>query len=266
MPWTFVHPAAVLPLRKLGVNRLSFGGLVVGSVAPDIGYYVGRFDLAAIAHTTPGLLILCLPTGLVLFVLVRALHYPVANLLPQPHRSALLSMPQVPRLISLPVIFAVGVSITIGAMTHNAWDSFTHSAGYMVMKLPLLRESVWMLGNGSVRVYELLQHSSTLVGLLVVLVAYVKWLKRVDIGPATPRVSSDRWRYTLLFGLVAASMILATPVAYEMSNVDGRVNGSVLIVRFVICATSIFAVALCSISLLLSRRACLKWGRNHDSS
>ena len=55
MPWTLVHPAAVLPLRKLGVNRLPFGGLVVGSVAPDIGYYVGRFDLAAIALCAPQL-------------------------------------------------------------------------------------------------------------------------------------------------------------------------------------------------------------------
>jgi hypothetical protein len=255
MPWTFVHPAAVLPLRKLGLKRLSFGGLVVGSVVPDIGYYVGRFDLAAIAHTTLGLMILCLPTGLVLFALVRVLHYPVANLLPQPHRSALLSMPQVPRLISLPIIFAVSVSITIGAMTHNAWDSFTHPAGYVVTKLPLLRETVWVLGNANIRVYEILQHSSTLVGLFLVLVAYVRWLKRADVGPVTPRVSSDRWRYTLLFGLVAASMILATPVAHAMSTADGRVNGSVLIVRFVICATSIYAVALCSISLLLSRRA-----------
>ncbi len=47
MPWTFAHPAAVLPLRPL--KRLSFGALVVGSIAPDIGYYLGRFDLAAAA-------------------------------------------------------------------------------------------------------------------------------------------------------------------------------------------------------------------------
>jgi WD40 repeat protein len=37
MPWTFAHPAAVLPLRKFCADRLSFAGLVVGSVSPDIG-------------------------------------------------------------------------------------------------------------------------------------------------------------------------------------------------------------------------------------
>jgi hypothetical protein len=174
MPWTFVHPAAVLPLRRLGLKRLSFAGLVLGSLAPDIGYYIGRFDLAVIAHTTLGLLILCLPTGLILYVLVRVLQRPVASVLPEPHRSALMSMPEVPPLMSLPVVFAVAVSIVIGAMTHNAWDSFTHPAGYMVAKLPLLRETVWRLGNRSVPVYDILQHGSTLLGLLVVGAAYVR--------------------------------------------------------------------------------------------
>jgi hypothetical protein len=108
MPWTFAHPAAVLPFRRLGLKNLSFGGLVVGSISPDIGYYVGRFDVAALAHTTLGVLILCLPTGLVLFAMVRVLHRPVANVLPEPHRSALLSMPQVPRLTSLAQTTAQG--------------------------------------------------------------------------------------------------------------------------------------------------------------
>jgi uncharacterized protein DUF4184 len=250
MPWTLVHPAAVLPLRKWGLKKLSFAGLVVGSVSPDIGYYVGRFDLAVVAHTSLGLLVLCLPTGLVLFALVRVLHRPVANMLPEPHRSALLSMPQVPRLTSLPVLIAVAVSIIFGAMTHNAWDSFTHPAGYMVSILPLLRESVWEIGNSNVRVYDLLQHASTLFGLLVVAAAYVKWLKRVNVTHVSS-LSSDRWRYALLFTLLAAAVILGALLAYEMY---GKTNGAVRFVRVIICATSIFAVALCSVSLLFSYR------------
>jgi len=57
MPWTFVHPAAVLPLRKYFANRHLFGAVVVGSISPDFGYYVGRFDMATTAHTLLGLLI-----------------------------------------------------------------------------------------------------------------------------------------------------------------------------------------------------------------
>jgi hypothetical protein len=193
------------------------------------------------------LLILCLPTGFILFVLVRLLHRPIANLLPEPHRSALLSMPQVPRLVSLPILVAAAVSIILGAMTHNIWDSFTHPTGYMVAKLPLLSESVGMLANSNVRVYDLLQHASTLCGLLVVATAYVKWLKRVKSH--TPLNSrNDRWRYALLFALLAAAAISGALLAHEMY---GRTNGGVRFVRIIICATSIFAVALTAVALLL---------------
>src|SRR5260221_11283718 len=99
MPWTFVHPAAVLPLRKYFVNRHLFGAVVVGSISPDFGYYVGRFDMATTAHTLLGLLIVCLPTGLALVVLIRILHRPVPNWLPQPHRQATLSLRRVPKLV-----------------------------------------------------------------------------------------------------------------------------------------------------------------------
>ena len=251
MPWTLVHPAAVLPLRQMGFKHLSFAGLVVGSVAPDIGYYVGRFDLAVIAHTTLGLLILCLPTGLILYVLVRLLHRPVASLLPEPHRSALLSMAQVPRLIALPILGVVAVSIIIGAMTHNAWDSFTHPTGYMVSKLPLLRESVGMIGSRRVPVYELLQHASTLLGLVVVVVAYVTWLKRAKMSHTSPRPSSDRWRYALLFALLSGAAILGALLARQ---IYGGTTGAILFVRIVICTTSVFTVALCLVSLLLAFR------------
>jgi len=93
MPWTLVHPAAVLPLRKYFANRHLFGALVVGSISPDFGYYVGRFDMATTAHTLLGLLIVCLPTGLALLALIRILHRPVANLPPTLNHTAKRSCP-----------------------------------------------------------------------------------------------------------------------------------------------------------------------------
>jgi len=63
--------------------------------------------------------------------------------------------------------------------------------------------------------------------------------------------SNNRWRYALLLALLAGSMIFGAFLAYEMY---GRTNGAVPIVRFLICATSIFAVTLCAVSLLV-------WGR-----
>src|SRR5579885_2837977 len=98
MPWTLVHPAAVLPLRRLGARRLPFAALIFGSLSPDIGYYFSAFDLARFAHTARGLLMLSLPSGLALYVLFAALRPRLVRLLPTPHRQALLDLGALARL------------------------------------------------------------------------------------------------------------------------------------------------------------------------
>src|SRR5580704_6496880 len=109
MPWTFAHPAAVLPLRPL--RALPFGALIAGSCVPDLGYYVERRELAALAHTAPGLVLVCLPAGLAVFALARFLHRPVASLLPEPHRGALLGTAHAARFSCLPALAALVVAL-----------------------------------------------------------------------------------------------------------------------------------------------------------
>jgi hypothetical protein len=205
MPWTFAHPAAVLPFRRL--KYLSFGALIIGSIAPDIGYYFGRFDLAASAHNLRGLATMCLPTGLALIALVRILHRPVANLLPGPHRSALLSLPQMPRLTSPTKLWRVSLSVMIGAAAHVVWDSFTHGTGYLVATLALLRVPVFVLGTRSVPLFDLLQHARTALGVGVLVVAYVRWMRSVAPDSPAPGLHSDRWRYGLLSALAVISVV-----------------------------------------------------------
>jgi hypothetical protein len=256
MPWTLVHPAAVLPLRKYCANRHLFGALVVGSLAPDIGYYVGRFDIATTAHTLLGLLTVCLPTGLALLVLIRILHKPVAELLPQPHRQAILSLPLMPQLSSPTTGLYVSASIIIGAVTHNVWDSFTHRAGYVVVRWPPLQMLAFELGTKAFRVFEVLQHASTAIGLIIVFAAYRKWLRGTAHGPTVPSSISDNWRYGILVSLAAISLTLSIPFAYAASVTNASpVNIAVFVVRYIICATTIFAVTLSAASLLMAHRA-----------
>jgi Domain of unknown function (DUF4184) len=255
MPWTLVHPAAVLPLRNYCADRHLFGALVVGSVSPDFGYYVGRFDVATTAHTLLGLFIVCLPTGLALLVLIRILHTPVANLLPQPHRQAILSLPRMPQLSNPMTVLCVSGSIVIGAVTHNVWDSFTHRAGYVVARWPPLQMPALMVGTKTLWVFEVLQHASTAIGLIIVIAAYLKWLRGTDRGTPAPGSFSDGWRYGILVSLAAISLVLSIPVAHAVSATNvGPVNITLFVVRCVICATSIFVVTLSAASLLMARR------------
>jgi hypothetical protein len=253
MPWTFAHPAAVLPLR--GLKHLSFGALVAGSVAPDIGYYIGRFDLAAFAHTLKGLVTLCLPTSLALIALIRLLHLPIANLLPSPHRQALLSLPQMPRLTSPMMLWRVSLSVTIGAATHVVWDSFTHGTGYLVAMLPLLRVPAFELGTRTFPLFDVLQHASTALGVGVLIVAYVRWLRSVGHDSAAPRHRNDRWRYGLLWALAALALAAALAVAYFVStSKSGSTNIALFVVRYAISCTTVFVVTLSAASLWIARR------------
>ena len=83
MPWTFAHPAAVLAIRPLLSARLSLAALMVGSITPDVGYYLSLFKMATFAHTLPGVITVCLPIGLLLLLLIQRLWLPIAYLLPQ---------------------------------------------------------------------------------------------------------------------------------------------------------------------------------------
>jgi len=74
MPCTFSHPLAVVPLRRLCPERLNFTALIIGSMSPDFGNYIGQFPVANFAHTALGTLAVCLPMGLLalgLFYLIR---------------------------------------------------------------------------------------------------------------------------------------------------------------------------------------------------
>jgi len=148
------------------------------------------------------------------------------------------------------------ISILIGAITHNVWDSFTHGTGFLVTRLPLLRTPVIVLGSRTFRVFELLQHASTALGLVVVLIVYVRWVNGVDCDRATLGPSNDRWRYFLLAAVMFMSLVIAMPFAYLLSMPNsGKVNVSLLMVRYVVSSTTIFAITLSVISLVIYHRS-----------
>src|SRR5688572_17618808 len=122
MPWTLSHPAAILPFKRLCPKYLSFPALVIGSMSPDVGYYVSQYDAADYAHTFPGSLLLCIPAGLLLLLGLFLLRRPLWFLLPEPHRSALAPLVSARPSLGIAFILTSTVSIILGAWTHIIWD------------------------------------------------------------------------------------------------------------------------------------------------
>jgi hypothetical protein len=175
MPLTPAHAAAALPLSRVR-PRLPLAALVVGTMAPDFEYLLRLAPRGRFGHSPLGLIAFCLPAGLLVHLAYERVVRPaLVGLLPPgvataagPERRA--------------GLVAAALALLLGALSHVAWDGFTHDSGWAVARLPGLREQVAPAAIPGLRWYTLLQHASTLVGLAVVLAWGGRWLRRLPAG------------------------------------------------------------------------------------
>jgi hypothetical protein len=248
MPWTFAHPAAVLPIRRFsGPGRLSFAALVIGSMSPDFLYYVGRFDLANFTHTPIGVLLVCLPAGLFVLSVAQWLREPIAQILPQPHREVLLAHSALP-LFTLRSLGLAAASLLLGAATHVLWDAFTHEGRFFVTHIEFLRVSLFVAFNREFHVFNIIQHASTVLGVTLLAGAYYRHARR--FGSFTALTTADLRRYSVLVVIALAAIVCALPLALMDAMDPGtEMNVSMLIVRQVVYATAAFFVLLSCMAL-----------------
>lgn len=175
MPFTFSHPAIVLPLAFLPKRWFSLTGLVIGSMTPDFEYFLRMNVQGEYGHTISGLFWFDLPLGiLVTFLFHNSIRNPLFNNLPTFVTSRLVSFKQFDwnRYFNKNWI-AVIFSILIGASSHLFWDSFTHLDGYFVEVIPALTNTITLFGK-QIPLFKILQHSSTFLGGLIIMIALYK--------------------------------------------------------------------------------------------
>ncbi|MGI8432971.1 MAG: DUF4184 family protein [Chthoniobacterales bacterium] len=237
MPWTVSHAAAVLPLRGSTPWPLDFPALVVGSMTPDLGYYIGQFELATFEHSLRGSVLACLPTGVILLLGFYLFCKPAAFALPRPHRPALL--PLCPGFGGLRPArwWIILFSLLLGIWTHIFWDSFTHESGWFAQRTALLWDPVVPVGAATFRLPFVLQLASTFIGFAIVAVAYFRWLRWQD-PPETS--ASDTRRYLLALAISLVALLVAVPAAFHFAaNLEG-----IMFVRAIMFRTAIYAPAL----------------------
>lgn len=171
MPFTFVHPAAVLAVPKRLRKNLGVRGLVIGSMAPDFEYFLRGAPIGQYGHDLAGFLWLNLPLCFaVCWLFERVAKRPLVMHLPAPWDRKLAAWGRSSQPIATPLAYGLfALSALIGMGTHVLWDNFTHAGGYFVQAMPALASRVSVLGF-NLAVYKLLQHGSTLLaGSLIVL-------------------------------------------------------------------------------------------------
>ncbi len=223
MPFTISHAAAVLPLRKL---RLPLAAMMIGSMAPDFPYFLPGDLSRANTHDLEGIFLFCLPMGLAAWLLfVHLLERPSIELLPEPWR---LRIPHSDSSFTFKALALASLGIIVGALTHIAWDAFTHGDTPMTRLVPLLGAEVFSIRGRSVPVYFTLQVLSSLLGLI----ALAWWAFRLQYDKPKARAVhlsriplSDRARMGILLVMIAISVAagLTTFAALEHAPFERRV-------------------------------------------
>jgi hypothetical protein len=175
MPFTFAHPAIILPLTYLPRKWFSLTGLVIGSLTPDFEYFLRMRVKSNYSHTLEGIIWFDLPLGLLLaFTFHNIVRNSLFDNLPIFLKSRFLIYKQFywNRFFYKNWLVVI-ISILIGTASHLFWDSFTHNHGYFVEVFPSFTNTIGIF-DGQIPIFKMLQHSSTLIGGLVIAFAFYK--------------------------------------------------------------------------------------------
>ncbi|MEL1254962.1 DUF4184 family protein [Flavobacterium sp. DGU38] len=202
MPFTFSHPAIVLPLNYLPKNWFSLTGLIIGSMVPDFEYFIRMKVKSIYSHTLDGIFWFDFPFALLLCFLF---HNIVKKLLFQ----------NLPKGFQIRFStfkefdwnnyfknnwFVIIISILIGTVSHLFWDSFTHDHGYFVNHISSLQKT-FIISDIKIPALKIAQHSSTAIGGAIILYAFFKLPK------SSRPISSINKNYWILL-LLISTMIL----------------------------------------------------------
>jgi hypothetical protein len=252
MPFTLAHPAAVLPLRRF--RLLQTVPLIIGSITPDLPYYVPTRIAGRIiteTHTLVGSIIICVPLGLALLVFGSVLRRPLTALMTV--RARWLCLRAMERFASRPLHWMLAVpSIVLGAWTHIAWDSFTHANGWMVQRVAALSAPVSFFDLYTGEVCHVLQYLSSAFGLAVL----ASWYRRLPAR--TPKPASDgplrSWTPLLLLLVLVAALVIGGLQALKYAHAQTFYHISYLMLTRTIAWFAVLYLAT-GMLVMVSRRA-----------
>jgi hypothetical protein len=202
LPFTVSHAAAVLPLHRLSKHTLPLTALMVGSMAPDFGYFFSHEASRQLTHSFIGLFIFSLPTGLFVWLFyVAMLEKATITLLSDRWHTRFAHT----EAITPSLIARACVAILVGAVTHLLWDSFTHRGTFVTVAVPALLGPT--PGFTWLPIYHLLHALSSVLGLVIL----VRWARHLHRQPAKslirPYKIRERRRVGALWLLLAATLI-----------------------------------------------------------
>jgi hypothetical protein len=224
MPFTFSHPALIIPLLRTHqrFRWVSATGLIAGSIAPDFEKFI-RLKLAnGHSHTIASIFYFSCPVALVLAVVFHlVVRRPLLAHLPGPLHRRLARFAGFDWLSHfrrhyLGVLF----SIILGAALHLLWDGFTHKNALVIRVLPVLARPIGF-GNVTLMLFEVLGMLSSVLG--GVAIGWAVWQMPAGQSGAVPAVAAMQ-RYWGLAALVAGALVVQWVLVVQPGLLDTAIT------------------------------------------
>ncbi len=202
MPFTFSHPAIVLPATYLPKKWYSLSALIVGSMTPDFEYFMRMKDYSKYSHTWAGLFYFDIPLGLFLIFLF---HNVVRNILIEHLPFSLNIRFSVFEEFNWNKYFrthviVVFISLITGIASHLVWDSFTHDGEYFARAIPILRDTTTIF-NHHVSGARIFQYVGSIIGGGIMLIAIF------DLPEGNNTRKENILHFWLLVSLIMVSVV-----------------------------------------------------------
>lgn len=216
MPFTFCHPAIVLPLNR--IKGLSLTGLIAGSIAPDFEYFIRMSDKRVYTHTWSGFLWIDTPLALLLtFLFHNVVRNPLIHNAPIDFQRRLNQYTDFNWNFYFKKHWLIVIAcLIIGIISHLAWDGFTHENGYFVKYLPLLTAAI-PVGTFRIEVHMLLQVASSIVGGLIIF--YALWQLPSDPKTGVNKNYFSFWKNVALLTIGIFIVRLFFGISHEIEDV-----------------------------------------------
>ncbi len=247
MPLTISHPAAVIPLQKLG---LPLSALVIGSMMPDFEFFLRFSSDRVVGHTIPGIFLFCLPVGfIILFLFHTVIKKPLLSLSPQTHRNRIAAGAEF-KFFPLKQCFKIIFALLIGILSHLFLDSLTHENSFFTSLIPWLSFSILNTPFGSLRIYFVLQQFLSFIGFLLIIRWYSIWYKNV-IHTHLHTSLMNRNQKTKVLLLMIILTLVTTAVIVPIITFSGNSLHDAGLYKAIISNTAVVSVSVTLMVLCL---------------
>ena len=214
MPFTFSHPALVLPLKFLPRHWFSMSVLIIGSLTPDFEYFIRMRIQSDYSHTIGGLFWFDMPLGIIItFIFHDIVRDSLFDNLPIFLKSKFAPFKQFNWNQYFKTHWGIVLfSILIGAFSHIFWDSFTHEQGYFVKTIPILSQTIELFGR-QIPILKIIQHTSTLLGGLVIAIFILKLPKDEN---SNRKINRNYWVIFIALTIIIVAIRLMTGLDYKL--------------------------------------------------